>query len=538
MRLMTTFQPKMVLSREEVTRGLRALTWEGIASTGFSSLTTSTFLVAFALALGADNFQIGVLASLPFITDLLQLPAVWLVEKVRRRKAIVLIPWLVSQLVWIPIAFIPVVMNIPGKGAISMLLGLMAVRGVLNSLANCGWSSWLRDLVPQHILGRYFARRESLATALAVVLGLSAGYFLDRWGLGQNEAFGYSLVFITGLVFFGLSSPALMAFIPEPMMPPVTGTSPSFSTTLTAPLREKNYRHFMKFLLFWGFAVNTALPFFAVFMLQQLKLSVFAVITLTMISEVFTVISLRFWGPLADRIGSKVVLYISVFLFLLVLAGWTIIAALGHHTFIIPMLVILHIIIGISAAGITLTVGTLSFKLAPYGRATPYLAGASLADSAGTGIGALAGGLLADWLNGYQVLFGISFLIGLITIRTLHAINETGATRREAVIPSLIAEMYRRSHWLNHVLDTVYLRVFTSDFFRIVLAANEVTNKPFSLFGNANGKVAPIVNTPLRKLERKPPPMEYTSPYIFNYGRYTCAVWQNDLNMKSLQNNP
>jgi MFS family permease len=528
MRLMTAFQPKTILSREEVMRGLRALTWEGIASTGFSSLTTSTFLVAFALALGADNFQIGVLASLPFITDLLQLPAVWLIEKVRRRKAIVLFPWLVSQLLWIPIAFIPVVMNIPGKEAISMLLGLIAVRGVLNSLANCGWSSWMRDLVPQHILGRYFARRESLATAFAVVLGLSAGYFLDRWGLGQNEAIGYSLVFVIGLVFFGLSSPALMAFIPEPMMPPVTCTRSSFSTTLATPLREKNYRHFMKFLLFWGFAANIAVPFFAVFMLQQLKLSVFAVITLTLVSEVFTVISLRFWGPLADKLGSRVVLYISAFLFLLVLGGWTIIAALGHHTFIIPILVILHIFIGISAAGITLTIGTLSFKLAPYGRATPFLAGASLADSVGTGIGALAGGLLADLLNGYQILFAMSLLTGLMTIRTLHAINETGATRREAVISSLIAGIYRRFDWLDHVLDKVYQGVFISNFFRIVPPANGVADNTFNCFGNAEGTAAQMTNTALRELERKPPPWRIQGVMFSILDDTYDAVCQND----------
>jgi hypothetical protein len=173
-----------------VRRGLRTLTWEGIASTGFSSITTSGFLVAFALALGADNFHIGLLASIPFITDLLQIPAVWLVEKFRRRKIIVLVRWLLSQLLWLPIALIPLIMNIPNSGAISMLLGLMAARGMLNALTNCAWSSWLRDLVPQKILGRYFAKRLSLTTAVAVALGLGAAFFLDHWGQVDGGAIG------------------------------------------------------------------------------------------------------------------------------------------------------------------------------------------------------------------------------------------------------------------------------------------------------------------------------------------------------------
>ena len=35
---------------------------------GFFSITTSGFLAAYALALGANNFQIGVLASIPLVS--------------------------------------------------------------------------------------------------------------------------------------------------------------------------------------------------------------------------------------------------------------------------------------------------------------------------------------------------------------------------------------------------------------------------------------------------------------------------------------
>jgi len=529
-KLQTIFQPRLILSRNEVSRGLRALTWEGVVSTGFSSVTTSTFLVAFALALGADNFQIGVLASIPFITDLFQIPAVWLVEKFRQRKVIVLVTWLVSQLLWIPIALIPIVMEIPGAGAISILLGLMAIRGILNALTNCGWTSWKRDLVPRNILGRYFARRLSLATSVAVVLGLSAGYFLDYWNAGEGGAIGYSFVLLIGLVFFGLASPALRAFIPEPMMPPATGPRLSFSKTITTPLREPNYRHFMKFLTFWGFASNMAIPFFAVFMLRQLNMTIFSVIILSMVSEVFTVISLRFWGPLADRFGSKVVLYFSTSLFLLVLMGWTFTVIPGGHAFMIPLLVILHIFTGIAVAGITLTVGTLSFKLAPHGRATPYLTGASLADSAGTGLGALAGGFLADllagqtfalnlsWaspfqsigidsiqLTGYHLLFALAFIIGLINLRTLQVVHEAGAARREAVLPELMANICTLFYRFNLALDKTSLGIFPFRCLSPVMVTDRKIDSAIHRLNNADRRAAQIVSTVIRGLDRKPP---------------------------------
>ena len=82
MALFKFLRPRPTISETELERGLRFLTLEGAFAMGFFSITTSGFLAAFALALGANNLQIGVLAALPFIMQILQLPVIWLVEKV------------------------------------------------------------------------------------------------------------------------------------------------------------------------------------------------------------------------------------------------------------------------------------------------------------------------------------------------------------------------------------------------------------------------------------------------------------------------
>ncbi len=510
-------RPKAILTRQEVAHGLRALIWEGIASTGFASLTASAFLVAFALALGANNLQIGILAGLPFITDLLQIPAVWVIEKIRHRKALVLATWLFSQLLWIPVALIPFIMVIPGAGAVSLLLVIMAVRSIINAFTNCGWNSWIRDLIPEKILGRFLARRESVSAALAVVLGFSAGYFLDYWNASYGGALGYSLVFLFGLVFFGLVSPAMMSFIPEPAMPVCNNRPASFIKTVIMPFKEKNYRRFMKFLLLWGFASNLAIPFFAVFMIHFLKLSIFTVIVLTMLSEVFTVISLRHWGPLADRFGSKTILYISSFMFLLTLIGWMATALHGANAFLLPLLDILNVFTGIAVAGITLATGALSFKLAPQGQSTSYLAGASLAESAGIGLGALVAGFIADLFTGnkfslsltgigwgisgftvYHLLFALAFIIGIFTLKTLHKVQEAGSVRREAVLPALLADvsfLFRRlfKHCRSFITFTEVIRL------------GKITG-PRCITGTGNLCIKTVVPALLRNNTRKPPP--------------------------------
>src|SRR5262245_25931777 len=69
-------------------RALRLVLIDGLASEAMGTLTTGILLVGFALELGASNLAIGVLAAVPFFVQLIQLPAVALVERLRDRRAI------------------------------------------------------------------------------------------------------------------------------------------------------------------------------------------------------------------------------------------------------------------------------------------------------------------------------------------------------------------------------------------------------------------------------------------------------------------
>ena len=455
---------------------------------GFNSITTSGILVAFALALGANNFQIGILAAIPFIMQILQMPSIWLVEKLRRRKAITVLSWLPAQLLWFPIALIPIYIQVPSGSAISMLLGLMAVRGLLNAITNSAWNGWVRDLVPQTILGRFFSRRLAFATLAGVVFSLGAAFFVDFWRgqvPSENTVFGYTYVLLFGAVFLGLASPMFMSFMPEPLMQHITGPQPSLIQRLTAPFRDTNFRRLIRFLLFWGFASNLAIPFFAVYMLQRLGLPISLVIAFSVLSQMFNIAFLRIWGPFADRFGNKSVLSVGASLYLLVILGWIFTTMPEKYFLTVPLLVLLHIFAGIASAAVTLTVGTIGLKLAPQGESTSYLAGASLATNLGAGLGPLFGGLLADyfsvrqldltftWIDpastiqlpalsiiGRDFLFGIAFILGLFTLSFLASIREEGEVGREVILESLIAPVREFSRPMSSVPGFTFLSNF------------------------------------------------------------------------------
>ena len=45
-------------------------------------------MAAYALALGANNLQVGILAALPFVSQVIQAPSILVFEKVKSRNAI------------------------------------------------------------------------------------------------------------------------------------------------------------------------------------------------------------------------------------------------------------------------------------------------------------------------------------------------------------------------------------------------------------------------------------------------------------------
>ena len=69
-------------------RTFRLVLYDALASEAMATLTTGVFLAGYAVELGASNAAIGMLAAVPFAVQFLQLPAVALVERLRKRRAI------------------------------------------------------------------------------------------------------------------------------------------------------------------------------------------------------------------------------------------------------------------------------------------------------------------------------------------------------------------------------------------------------------------------------------------------------------------
>ena len=80
------FKVKESITEQELQKGLRSVIIDGAMSHVMGVLTGGVFLVAIAMKLGASNFQIGLIAAIPPLMQIVQLPAIFLIQKFRSRK--------------------------------------------------------------------------------------------------------------------------------------------------------------------------------------------------------------------------------------------------------------------------------------------------------------------------------------------------------------------------------------------------------------------------------------------------------------------
>lgn len=462
-------RPQPTLTEQETQRSLRYMDWSGMSAGAMRSLGTGGLMAAYALALGANNLEVGVIAALPFITHVMRLPAVLLVEVFRGRKALGWPAFALMQLVWLPIGLIPFLLDAPGKPAVVLMIVFLGVHGALNSLWVTTTNTWMRDLVPPDRLASYFGRRLAMTIIAISVIGLAGGFFVQWWesiARPGDEVLAFSFLLVGGVCVFGTFGAFAMSRVVEPMMPPSAQSEQSLVRMLLAPLQDPNYFRLIRFLFAWSLVSNLAIPFFAIYMLTVIGVSLPVVMGLTALGHLSNVLFVRVWGSFADRMGSKTVLSLSASLYLLVIIGWVFTTHPERYFLTMPLLVALHLLGGAAAAGVTLTVNTLAIKVAPEGRGVPFSGVAGMVVGVGSGIGPILGGLIADYfsvrsldlsvtwsapggitalpavsLSGFEFLFGMAFVLGLLSLNLLAPLRETGEVSRDTALAELMAGM-------------------------------------------------------------------------------------------------
>jgi MFS family permease len=450
--------PQAVVSDNDRERATRALMIDAAFATAIGALNSGVVLLALALHIGASTFEVGLLAAVPLLTQVLQAPAVAFVERWRRRKLISVGSVFLARLALPIYAAVPFI-NSPRIAAATLIAAALLHYG-MNAVGACSWNSWIRDLVPEQRLGRFFARRGVYGTLVSAGATLvAAGALVVAARSRSTGDLIFSGLYIVGFIC-GLFSTGALATVPEPQMPPASRGS--LTRLLTEPLRDPRFRGVLRFLVSWQFAVNLAVPFFTVYFVRGLGFSMSFVLILSLVSQLASVAVVRGWGSLSDRLSNKSVLEASTPVYLLCVVGM----AFAHE---VPgmagqgaYLLLAHVVMGAAGAGVALASGNIVMKTSPQGSGTSYMATGALFGAIAAGVAPIIGGAMADFVarrrlelrllwsspHGTERLFGLTFsywefffllsaLLGSYALFRLSKVQDPGSVERRETVDEI-----------------------------------------------------------------------------------------------------
>jgi len=414
----------MSLTKKQVAKALKNSIKDGAAYSAMDGIT-STYSTPFALALGANNAEIGLLSSIPNFFITLSQPFTGKFIEKRSRKIVCQSLSLVQRLIWLPIILMPFFF-----GKVWLFIVLVTLSSVSLSFANTAWSSWIGNLVPESIRGRYFGKRNTIQSVFSFSTTLIAGWILGF----MNNLFGFSVIFFLAFIF-GLFSYFYLTRIPEASY---KSEHESKSLSVLDILRDfRKYSNFYPFTLhmsLFSFAVNIASPFFTVYMLSIMHIGYewYAIVVAT---ELLIRIFLhRYWGKLSDRFGDRTIMTLCNIL----IVFYPFFFLFVTNPF---QLILISIFSGIVWSGFDLTTFNYLLDVTPPEKRPSYIANYKFIVGISLFLGPLIGGLLSQcfvnmtilWLSGLQIIFLLSFILRGIT--TAYGIPKLKEVRAKRVLP-------------------------------------------------------------------------------------------------------
>ena len=326
--------PDPLAGRGRVRRSMRFISLAWVFGAVWITATAGAPLTLFAKGLGASRFEFGILAAMPFLATLLSLFGSALVEQYGHRKLIFLAGLFTQRLLWLVLA--PISLFILHRSApehtgpaLAVFLALMFLQSAGSAVGGVAWTSWMADIVPQRVLGRYFNRRRQFGILSAIPTACLVGWWLDhRIAPGDKSGMMFTCAMIFTLsAVFGLADIASFHFVPDIRMPRRPGSR--LLAALGEPLHNRQFMLAVGFTATMSFALGFMGQFVTLYLIDRVHASNFQTqVMLLILPMLAQLLVLPVWGRASDRMGKKPLLVLSGLGMVLPGLGWSLLT--GH----------------------------------------------------------------------------------------------------------------------------------------------------------------------------------------------------------------
>lgn len=289
-----------------IRRSMTIVIFANICNKLFTLITSGTAMTGFARTLGANDLMYGLLTAIPFLATIIQIPASVYVMKTGKRKQSLLKFGLIARVLWLMTGIVPFFVPLqPNQLCLWTVIFLVGVVSAGNAFYSVCFNSWLADLIPASIRGRWFCTRDRIILILNLGISLGIARLLDL----ADDLTGYCLIFIVAGII-GIIDIVLYFKVED--IPMQRAARPDFAGAVNHIVHDKDFLKFIIFWIVWLLSSYMCSPYVTYYALYSMNLT-FTDITIygTILGNIVTIILITYWGRMIDRKGNRYTMLVS-----------------------------------------------------------------------------------------------------------------------------------------------------------------------------------------------------------------------------------
>ena len=402
-------------------------------------------IVLFAKSLGASSTVLGIIAAFTPLMTVMQLPAARFLDRYSYRQ-FVLGGWGLRTVFIFIVAAVPLLAFLDNTSKLAVLLAALFIFNLLRGISSAGWMPWIAALIDEPVRGRFLAR-DQLFTYAGSLLSLVACA-----AVMHGTPWEFSVVFLIS----ALGGSVSLWFIKRiPDAPSNEATSRSaHPVPWGAMLGYQPFLRLIGFNLLFMVVIGSLSVFTVEYLREFQKYNDSLVLVLSGVSFIGPLLSLMLTAGIIDVVGSKPILRVALGGFVLVLAGWLLIAG-GVLPCSIPIVAGLNFLTGLAAANFNVANTRIMMATMPEMGRNHFFALFTVITSLGLGAAPVMWGVTLDAIGTYElatgwftwrrhsIYFAVLLLLDIVAFFAVSGLQEGGAGREGNVVAGRMRRLSR-----------------------------------------------------------------------------------------------
>jgi MFS family permease len=292
-----------------VKRNEKLSIYNGVASTVVVSISNNYFSLFAISVLGASNYQVGLISSLPqFIGMFAMIIGSVILNRLEEKKKFTALSILFTRFFVLLMGFIMFVPPEYRSWVFVLLVGFMNFPG---SFATLSWQSFIGDLIPDERRNGFFSERNRVVTIVGMITTFIIGILLQQFDKSNPSPFLF-------LFFFAFVFGAIEVFylFKHHETKTVKKQKPKNERKRQLNLdfiKDKRFVTFLICSLYFNFTWQMAWSLFNIYQIKDAHATGLWISLFTVANQISQVISYKWWGKMADKhSNAKMLIFVAL----------------------------------------------------------------------------------------------------------------------------------------------------------------------------------------------------------------------------------